>query len=111
MKKKKPFKVVYVKKKEKHEKPVNKEEFMRLGWFLIRQRLLYYHYPEYEAHIPDREYDKLEEKYKSMCRILGEKPTAIQGSEPKMDRPSVRLVDDAIQTDIKIGIIRKRAKC
>ncbi len=82
------------------------DRWRRLGWYLIRQRVLYYYYPDYQE-ITDRHYDKLEAKYKQLSKLLGKKPVSILDVEPDRTKGSVQMVESVILADIKLGILRK----
>lgn len=71
-----------------------KKEFVKLSWWILEQKLLYYGYQNLKLPKPvsDNEYDLKEERYKELAVILGENPTAsdMVGFDP--DKPSSKLV-------------------
>lgn len=85
---------------------LSKEQWIRLGWAIIRAKLLYYNYPDY-VEWSDRKYDRLEAKYNKAAKRLGLKPTATRRSEPNRTKPSVCLVEETIRDDIRTGILTK----
>ena len=84
-------------------------QWRRLGWEIIRARVLYYYYPDY-VQWSDRKYDRLEKVYEKAAKRLGEKPSATRGSEPDRNKPSVALVEETIRDDIKTGLLTKDGK-
>ena len=64
---------------------------IRLGWWLLEQKLLYYN-PEYGKCVHDEEYDRNEDTYKLLCTEFGLEPTASNNVGFPWDSPSGRMI-------------------
>jgi hypothetical protein len=67
--------------------------YIKLAWEILEDKFRYYEGAKYGLKpIPDDKYDKKEEIYKKICKILGKKPTACLSVGFPKDRASGRLV-------------------
>ena len=62
-----------------------------LAYWILEQKLLYYH-PQFGACVSDERYDANEDKYKKLCKLFREEPTASNHVGFPWDTGSGRLV-------------------
>lgn len=72
-----------------------KERFAKLSWFILECKYCYYCRPQFK-HPSDTEYDKVEEEYKAIAAQLGVEPSASNMVGFDLNRPSCRLVAEAV---------------
>lgn len=65
------------------------KEFIRLGWELLEHK--YRYYVQNSATVSDREFDKLEKRYRILAKKLRLRPTAVDMVDFNWSRPSCRL--------------------
>lgn len=93
-------------------KPKTKKQaqllFIRMGWWLLEQKFLYYEEGKYKTVRPvsDELYDKIEEFYKKLGEKLDKRPTACEFVGFPYNTPSGRLVAEFIIKNGK-GTIQK----
>ena len=79
---------------------LTKEEVIRLGWYLLECKFVYYHQPKGIKGPSDQEYDELEQLYKDN----GGKELAVGFN---INSPSGRLIVDRITRDKTLTVWRK----
>ncbi|NRA76898.1 MAG: hypothetical protein HRU18_01710 [Pseudoalteromonas sp.] len=66
--------------------------FVRLGWWILEQKLLYYYPNQYGACVDDTIYDHNEDAYKELAEELNLNATACNNVGFPSDSPSGRLI-------------------
>jgi predicted phosphoadenosine phosphosulfate sulfurtransferase len=79
--------------KKKLSRTEAKQLVVRLSWKILEHKFRYYEGAKYNLKtIPDEKYDKIESKYKRLCKALKIEPSASDMVGFNYDKPSCRLV-------------------
>lgn len=92
--------------------------FIKLSWRILECKFLYYEGPKHNlSHkcISDQEYDKLEDRYLKLAKVLKKEPTAQQMVGFDTSKPSCKLVASSMiankgETKIEIKLKKRKKK-
>jgi NAD-dependent DNA ligase len=86
---------------QKQQEKTDKERFVELSWWIIEQKVKYYHLGW--LGVSDEYYDKLEAEYKALAKKLNLNPNASNTVGCDFNKPSFRLVLSKLLTEGRDG--------